>query len=1035
MAGYCDQGSNNWTMLLLTLLLSWPATVSASSAVSLASSSFLAPSEVNTCDISEFRCPSKDGQGTLCLPMDRWCNGKDECDNRVDEPRSCTICNRTYYARLGSTYRLSLVRPRMSGTTQILPWHCWFNFTALGGHHGDRVLVGMEAFSVGQLHRSENGSLCLGGQVVQRDASSTPADVDVVHGGDQVITGAWCGEGWGQPITTSAGKWLQLMLTISDIVDLSRFRFDLTYRVVRADMGNLSPSTSAITSTASGYNGGGGAAAILWYGDPVPGTLCSRNLHSCDQRTCILQSPNFPGLYPRNATCYYYIRQAWSPKNQTILLTLVQTEPGQSFSVRTSDAGEKERKMMSGRECRPWVDDTVSIYNGATIESPLLARLCGTGTMPHITGAGGELLVVFHSQPHDAPFNPAPLGASPGFRLTTRVRFVAANQVRQYHPECRISIASSGSNSRRSQRQGIIRSPDATIAPNTTCLYEFTGREDQRVWMTFLSYRLQASEDGDCLTLTDGQELVFRQCGADIQPRICPHALVHANASTAYKPCRWQDGESYLSRSPRFTIRQELATGTAIHPWSFVIRYEFITVDRFTSKQPLVGKDETRPSEWPEASSTTPGDDDDDQLLASQLMTPDCFQLLESAKGNGSISSPRNPLLYGRGGSRHLRCLYRFQAGKGEHTHLTINPFHSTGCARFNQSGCQACLSVDEVFWGGKVRRRSYHTCRSLSGNNPVVLQSAASSLELIFEVRDMNWAQDDDHFYFVAEYSFSRGIDPLCWDSHQQTGKRGNLRIDPRDRCVRHSIPWHIQAPRGGYIILVFPAGQASITKTVEGCPTNNRLFVYSITDGKTQLYREVCLMAGSSLLSSSDKAFQQPLNLYSAGWAERNWMSDGLLVVASLQGIPIADETPLIVTWLSVFKDVASKSMSFAARQSAHGNASQMVCRTGCPALGACLSSDLWCDDREDCPDGSDEQQCIRLVFWPLYVGLVVILLSLTAGLVAAFLVRRYYHSRRYTANGRPYKPRPKENTKAKFSSVTVSLTRHYEKGGPGS
>ena len=46
--------------------------------------------ELNTCDISEFRCPSKDGQGSLCLPMDRWCNGKDDCDNRVDEPRSCS---------------------------------------------------------------------------------------------------------------------------------------------------------------------------------------------------------------------------------------------------------------------------------------------------------------------------------------------------------------------------------------------------------------------------------------------------------------------------------------------------------------------------------------------------------------------------------------------------------------------------------------------------------------------------------------------------------------------------------------------------------------------------------------------------------------------------------------------------------------------------------------------------------------------------------------------------------------------------------
>lgn len=112
----------------------------------------------------------------------------------------------------------------------------------------------------------------------------------------------------GQPITTSAGKWLQLMLTISDVVDLSRFRFDLTYRVVRADTGNLSPSTSAAVSANNGsggtaYGAGGsaaaGAGAILWYGDPVPGTLCSRNLHSCDQRTCILQSPNFPGLYPR----------------------------------------------------------------------------------------------------------------------------------------------------------------------------------------------------------------------------------------------------------------------------------------------------------------------------------------------------------------------------------------------------------------------------------------------------------------------------------------------------------------------------------------------------------------------------------------------------------------------------------------------------------------------------------------------------------------------------------------------------------------
>lgn len=46
-----------------------------------------------------------------------------------------------------------------------------------------------------------------------------------------------------------------------------------------------------------------------YLGELIAGTYCSRIFSDCDRKHCRLQSPNYPGVYPRNLTCYYAVRQ------------------------------------------------------------------------------------------------------------------------------------------------------------------------------------------------------------------------------------------------------------------------------------------------------------------------------------------------------------------------------------------------------------------------------------------------------------------------------------------------------------------------------------------------------------------------------------------------------------------------------------------------------------------------------------------------------------------------------------------------------
>uniref|UniRef100_A0A8D8WWG1 Uncharacterized protein n=1 Tax=Cacopsylla melanoneura TaxID=428564 RepID=A0A8D8WWG1_9HEMI len=75
------------------------------------------------CRISEYGC-----RNHRCVRLDQYCNGRDDCGDKSDEPKHCTVCNRTFYGEVDNTYQIQLNKPR----EQKLPFLCHLTFTANG---------------------------------------------------------------------------------------------------------------------------------------------------------------------------------------------------------------------------------------------------------------------------------------------------------------------------------------------------------------------------------------------------------------------------------------------------------------------------------------------------------------------------------------------------------------------------------------------------------------------------------------------------------------------------------------------------------------------------------------------------------------------------------------------------------------------------------------------------------------------------------------------------------------------------------------
>lgn len=126
----------------------------------------------------------------------------------------------------------------------------------------------------------------------------------------------------------------------------------------------------------------------------VPGTYCDRVFTRCDVRKCRLQSPNFPGVYPRNVTCRYVVVQQRVPDGAHATVTVRQPD---SRRVHVKDRivqyERSQRVLRLGDQCNV-IHDHLTIYDGFGAESrrteALLEQLGGRQRSRRAAAAGGR---------------------------------------------------------------------------------------------------------------------------------------------------------------------------------------------------------------------------------------------------------------------------------------------------------------------------------------------------------------------------------------------------------------------------------------------------------------------------------------------------------------------------------------------------------------------------------------------------------------------------------------------------------------------
>ncbi|KAJ8664299.1 hypothetical protein QAD02_005961 [Eretmocerus hayati] len=343
-------------------------------------------------------------------------------------------------------------------------------------------------------------------------------------------------------------------------------------------------------------------------GEIVPGTYCERSFKDCRLQTCYVQSPAYPGIYPRALHCKYRLNV-----RQPFIKLYIENEEFNIDGQRCENIMTcPMRPISSGAEHCPY--DYIRIYDGLNETAPVIGTFCGMGKFPYsIIGTGSDLYVEFVSSAAGPLLNTGfhfNVGNWPGHVDTANAK----------NGSCDWVLSSEGL---AAKDEGIFLSVAHWYPPHTSCTYLLKGRPGEVARLYFPSFRVNRIEspiapyEGDCaesLTLYDAD-------WAD------DARIIKTFCDTFSKPMEKHD---FVSTSSSLFVRFESKTGSysgsSLYYWA---HYDFFNATRFG--EPVPGTE--------------------------------CDELFSSWKSRqGTIRSPLNTLLYKRPGDppSDLTCTYSF---------------------------------------------------------------------------------------------------------------------------------------------------------------------------------------------------------------------------------------------------------------------------------------------------------------------------------------------------------------------------------------